>query len=61
MKVASRVIEVGNIVKTGNWDSPQRGRIYSVFGLCPALNGVGGGGGLEPKIVYETERDHLPE
>lgn len=40
-----------NIVNSGNWENPQRGRIYSVEGICPALNCCGGGGGLEPKIV----------
>lgn len=44
------VKQVGNIVNTGNWDNPQRGRIYSKEGICPALNTCGGGG-LEPKIV----------
>lgn len=37
-----------NIVNSGNWENPQRGRIYSVEGICPALNCCGG---LEPKIV----------
>lgn len=48
--VENRIVQVGNIVSTGNWDNPQRGRIYSPDGLSPALNTVGGGG-LEPKIV----------
>lgn len=56
MKGATKsVIEVGNVVKTGNWESPQRGRIYSTLGLAPALNTCGGGG-LEPKIVLAYER-----
>lgn len=50
------VREIGNIVRGGNWDSPQRGRIYSVKGLCPCLNTVGGGG-LEPKIITEVIDD----
>ena len=45
-----KVIQVGNIVSTGNWDNPQRGRIYSANGCSPALNTMQGGG-LEPKIV----------
>ena len=52
-----KVIEIGNIVHTGNWDSPQRGRIYSVFGIAPCCNCCGGGG-LETKIleiVYEQQ------
>ena len=44
------VKQLGNIVNTGNWDNPQRGRIYSPEGCSPALNTCGGGG-LEPKIV----------
>lgn len=44
------VKQVGNIVNTGNWDNPQRGRIYSPEGCSPALNCCGGGG-LEPKII----------
>lgn len=48
--VVENIIQVGNIVSTGNWDNPQRGRIYSTEGISPALNTVGGGG-LEPKIL----------
>lgn len=44
------VRQIGNIVNTGSWDNPQRGRIYSSNGCSPALNTCGGGG-LEPKIV----------
>lgn len=46
----SSVKQIGNMVDTGNWDNPQRGRIYSPDGCCPSLNTVGGGG-LEPKII----------
>lgn len=45
-----KVIQLGNIVETGNWDNPQRGRIYSSDGCSPALNTMQGGG-LEPKIL----------
>lgn len=48
------VLQVGNIVDTGNWNNPQRGRIYSAEGCSPSLNTVGGGG-LEPKIVTESK------
>lgn len=48
--VEPKVIQVGNIVSTGNWDNPQRGRIYSSEGCSPAINTCQGGG-LEPKIV----------
>lgn len=48
--IEPNVIQLGNIVETGNWDNPQRGRIYSAEGCSPALNTMQGGG-LEPKIV----------
>lgn len=48
--VEPRIIQLGNIVNSGNWDNPQRGRIYSPSGISSALNAVGGGG-LEPKII----------
>lgn len=51
----AKVIELFNIVKTGNWSSPMRGRIYSVRGISPAINTVGGGG-LEPKILLCQEK-----
>lgn len=44
--------QIGNIVDTGNFNNPQRGRIYSSYGICPALNTVGGGG-QEPKILED--------
>lgn len=46
----NEVLQVRNIVDTGNWNNPQRGRIYSVKGTSPTLNTCSGGG-LEPKIV----------
>lgn len=52
----NKVIQVGNVVSAGNWDNPQRGRIYSPKGCSPTLNCVGGGG-LEPKIVCEQRCD----
>ena len=55
----NKVKQLGNIVSTGNWDNPQRGRIYSSNGCSPALNCCGGGG-LEPKIV-QLENTKNPE
>ncbi len=50
--------QIGNTVSTGNWNNPQRGRVYSADGLCPALNCMRGGG-LEPKIiVIGTTKSH---
>lgn len=51
------VKQVGNIVNTGNWDNPQRGRIYSSEGCSPSLNCCGGGG-LEPKIVCGIDKSY---
>ena len=54
----AKIIEVGNIVNTGKWNSPQRGRIYSTDGISPALNGlVGGGRGLQVKIMEIVRYD----
>lgn len=50
--IEPQIIQLGNIVDTGNFDNPQRGRIDSPSGISPALNTVGGGG-LEPKILEE--------
>ena len=50
----NRVMVVGNIVRTGNWGSPQRGRIYSTRGCAPSLDTCGGGN-LEPKIILTME------
>lgn len=49
------VKQVGNIVDTGNWGNPQRGRIYSPEGCSPALNCCGGGG-LEPKVMVGIDK-----
>lgn len=49
--VEPKVIQVGNIVSTGNWDNPQIGRVYSIDeGCSPTLNTCGGGS-HEPKIT----------
>jgi len=47
---SAKIIQVGNIVNTGNFDNPQRGRIYSSDGCSPSLNTCSGGG-LEPKVL----------
>lgn len=54
--MTSQVIELGNIVQTGNWNNPQRGRIYSVDGICPCISTCGGGG-QEPKILEIRDGD----
>ncbi len=51
--------QVGNIVSTGNWKNPQRGRVYSTEGISPSLNTVGGGG-LEPKILEDFYANRDP-
>ena len=45
-----KVIQLGNIVSTGNWDNPQIGRVYDSDGCSPTLNTCGGGS-HEPKIT----------
>lgn len=52
------IIQVANIVDDTNigFKNPQRGRIYSIQGISPALNTCGGGG-LEPKIVETNMAD----
>ena len=50
-----KVKQLGNIVNTGNFSNPQRGRIYSTDGICPALVTVTGGG-LEHKILESKEQ-----
>lgn len=44
------VVQLGNIVSTGNWDNPQAGRVYSTDGISPTLNTMQGGQ-REPKIL----------
>lgn len=52
------VKQIGNIVNTGNWSNPQRGRIYSQNGCSPTLNCCGGGG-LEPKILQVRDKQQI--
>ena len=52
-----KVLQIGNIVDTGNWNNPQRGRIYSAEGCSPTLNTVGGGG-IEPKILRPERTEY---
>lgn len=44
-----KIIQVGNLVKKGNFDNPQRGRVYSTKGLSPTIDNMQGGN-REPKI-----------
>lgn len=48
--VEPKVIQIGNIVSTGNWDNPQIGRVYDTCGCSPTLNTCSGGS-HEPKIL----------
>lgn len=49
------IIQIGNLIKDiKHWDNPQRGRVYSVNGICPALNACQGRG-LEPKILIRED------
>ena len=51
-----RVIQVGNFVNTGNWDNPQRGRVYSPEGIAPTVN-TGSGGGHTCQIIVKGDSD----
>lgn len=55
-----KIKQLGNVVHTGNWSNPQRGRVYSADGISPSLNTVSGGG-LEPKIVVDNEPKIITE
>lgn len=47
----NKVIQLGNLVKKiKHFTNPQRGRVYSIDGICPTLNTCSGGG-LEPKVL----------
>lgn len=48
--IEPHVKQIGNIVTTGNFRNPQRGRIYDSEGISPCLNTMQGGG-LEPKFI----------
>lgn len=47
-----KVLQIGNIVDDTNvgFKNPQRGRVYSVEGIAPSIDCVGGGN-REPKII----------
>lgn len=55
----NKIIRLGNIISTGSWDNPQRGNIYSKDGVSPTLNGLGGGGNNEPKILIKEKSDDV--
>lgn len=54
MNQDKKIIQIGNIVSTGNWDNPQRGRIYSPKGIAPS-NNTGGGGGAICQILVKRD------
>lgn len=33
----NKIIQIGNFVETGNWDNPQRGRVYDTDGISPTI------------------------
>lgn len=45
-----KVIQIGNLIRTKNRDNPQRGRVYSVYGISPTIY-MYGGGGQQPLLV----------
>lgn len=51
-----KVRQIGNLVNTGKFKNPQRGRVYSPNGISPTLNTCGGGG-LEVKILTTQDQE----
>lgn len=51
-----RIEIIGNLVKTGSWENPQRGLVYSPLGICGCLNGLEFRAN-QPKIVLIDETD----
>ncbi len=49
------VIQVGNVMPTKKRKNPNQGRVYSIEGIAPCLNGMTGGG-RQPYIVVKDER-----
>lgn len=57
----SKIIQLGNIRQGSiNFQNPQTGRIYSIYGIAPTLNTCQGGE-RQPKVVvgksYEKKTD----
>ena len=50
-----KIIEVGNIIKTGAWKSPQPGRVYLGNGICPTLTCYSTGGYVPPKVLIRED------
>ena len=57
----AQVMQIGNLVSDAKFDNPQRGRVYSTEGIAPCLNGIGGGGNLEPKVPQGIRIRRLTE
>lgn len=54
MNQDKKVVQIGNYINTGNWDNPQRGRVYSPKGISPAMN-TGSGGGHTCQILIKKK------
>lgn len=53
MKDTKKIIQIGNLFKTG-FNNPTSGRVYSVNGLAPTINTCSGGC-HQPKIIESYE------
>ena len=51
----NKLIQVGSL-DIPNWTESRR-RVYSPYGCCPTLNGIGSGGNTEPKIIVVGKLD----
>ena len=53
-KNVNRVRQIGNLIQTNSYGgNPHRGRVYSLNGISPCINCMGGGG-REPKIYIKN-------
>ena len=56
IKNISSVRQIGNMIQTSSYGgNPHRGRVYSLKGISPSLNCMGGGG-REPKILIQGNK-----
>ena len=46
--------QLGNYIVTKNRNNPQRGRVYDLYALAPAVYNYSGGGNLQPTIIVRV-------
>lgn len=54
----NKIMQLGNmVISHGTFTNPQRGRVYSIEGVAPALNGIADRGGGEPKVLIKKVKN----